>query len=55
MPQLPPARLVDSAWESPHATAKRFVLGGDEWLAVEGEQHSAPAGVLAAALRDFAR
>jgi hypothetical protein len=32
MPHLPPARLVDSAWESPHATATRFVLGGDEWL-----------------------
>ncbi|MEV0406148.1 hypothetical protein [Actinoallomurus sp. NPDC050550] len=32
MPHLPPARLVDSAWESPHATATRFVLGGEEWL-----------------------
>lgn len=32
MPHLPPARLVDSAWESPHATATRFVLGGGEWL-----------------------
>ena len=32
MPHLPPARLVDSALESPHATATTFVLGGDEWL-----------------------
>jgi AraC-like DNA-binding protein len=32
MPHLPPARLVDSALESPHATATAFVLGGDEWL-----------------------
>ncbi|MFD0743619.1 AraC family transcriptional regulator [Phytohabitans flavus] len=32
MPHLPPARLVDSALESPHATATRFVLRGDEWL-----------------------
>jgi hypothetical protein len=32
IPHLPPARLVDSAWQSPHATATRFVLGGDEWL-----------------------
>jgi hypothetical protein len=31
MPHLPPARLVDSALESPHATARRFVLRGDEW------------------------
>ena len=28
---LPPGRLVDSALESPHATARAFVLGGDEW------------------------
>lgn len=32
MPHLPPARLVDSAWESPYASATRFVLGGEEWL-----------------------
>jgi hypothetical protein len=32
MPHLPPARLVDSALESPHATATAFVLGGAEWL-----------------------
>ncbi|MDN3359250.1 hypothetical protein [Actinomadura sp. DC4] len=32
MPHMSPARLVDSSWESPHATATRFVLGGDEWL-----------------------
>ncbi|GLY82789.1 hypothetical protein [Actinoallomurus iriomotensis] len=32
MPHLPPARLVDSAWESPHATATRFALGGEEWF-----------------------
>jgi hypothetical protein len=32
MPHLPPARLVDSALESPHATATAFVLRGDEWL-----------------------
>jgi hypothetical protein len=32
MPHLPPARLVDSALESPHATATTFVLRGDEWL-----------------------
>jgi hypothetical protein len=31
MPHLPPARLVDSALESPHATATTFVLRGDEW------------------------
>lgn len=31
MPHLPPARLVDSFAISPHATAARFVLGGDEW------------------------
>jgi hypothetical protein len=28
---LPPARLVDNAIESPHASASAFVLGGDEW------------------------
>ncbi|WP_308785402.1 helix-turn-helix domain-containing protein [Phytohabitans rumicis] len=32
MPHLPAARLVDSALLSPHATAKTFVLRGDEWL-----------------------
>jgi hypothetical protein len=32
MPHLPPARLVDSAQESPHATATTFRLRGDEWL-----------------------
>ncbi len=32
MPHLPPARLVDSHQESPHATATTFVLRGDEWL-----------------------
>ena len=32
MPHLPVARLVDSAMESPHATATTFVLLGDEWL-----------------------
>jgi hypothetical protein len=32
MPHLPPARLVDSALESPHATATTFLLRGDEWL-----------------------
>ncbi|MEV1333593.1 AraC family transcriptional regulator [Micromonospora costi] len=32
LPHLPPARLVDSALESPHATATTFVLGGEEWL-----------------------
>jgi hypothetical protein len=32
MPHLPPARLVDTAVESPHATATSFVLGGAEWL-----------------------
>jgi hypothetical protein len=32
MPHLPPARLVDSALESPHANAIRFVLRGEEWL-----------------------
>jgi hypothetical protein len=31
MPHLPPPRLVDSALESPHATATTFVLAGDEW------------------------
>lgn len=31
MPHLPPARLVDSALESTHATATTFVLAGDEW------------------------
>jgi hypothetical protein len=31
MPHLPPGRLVDSAVQSPHATAKKFVLHGDEW------------------------
>jgi hypothetical protein len=31
MPHLPPARLVDSAVESPHATATTFVLAGDDW------------------------
>ncbi|MGN9912926.1 helix-turn-helix domain-containing protein [Phytohabitans sp. LJ34] len=31
MPHLPPARLVDSALESPHATATTFLLRGDEW------------------------
>ncbi|GAA4452173.1 AraC family transcriptional regulator [Phytohabitans houttuyneae] len=32
MPHLPPARLVDSYRESPHATDARFVLCGGEWL-----------------------
>jgi hypothetical protein len=32
MPHLPPARLVDSSLESPHATATTFLLRGDEWL-----------------------
>lgn len=32
MPHLPPARLVDSALESPYADAGTFVLGGAEWL-----------------------
>lgn len=32
MPHLPPGRLVDSAVASPHTTATRFVLHGDEWL-----------------------
>jgi AraC-like DNA-binding protein len=32
MPHLAPARLVDSALESPHSTATTFVLRGDEWL-----------------------
>jgi hypothetical protein len=32
MPHLPPARLVDSALESPYASATRFALRGDEWL-----------------------
>ena len=32
MPHLPPARLVDSALISPHATATTFLLRGDEWL-----------------------
>lgn len=31
MPHLPLARLVDSGLESPHATAKTFVLRGEEW------------------------
>ena len=31
MPHLPAARLVDSALESPHATARTFVLGGEAW------------------------
>jgi hypothetical protein len=31
MPHLSPARLVDFAVESPHATATTFVLRGDEW------------------------
>jgi hypothetical protein len=31
MPHLSPARLVDSAQESPLATARTFVLRGDEW------------------------
>jgi hypothetical protein len=31
-PHLPPARLVDSALESPHGTATTFVLRGDKWL-----------------------
>ena len=32
MPHLPPARLVDSAIETPRATATTFVLRSDEWL-----------------------
>ena len=32
MPHLPPARLVDSALESPYVTATSFLLRGDEWL-----------------------
>ncbi|MDW5330620.1 AraC family transcriptional regulator [Plantactinospora sp. KLBMP9567] len=32
MPHLPAARLVDSALESPHATATTFTLRGEEWL-----------------------
>jgi hypothetical protein len=32
MPHLPPARLVDSALQSPHATATAFLLRGEEWL-----------------------
>ncbi|MGK5740265.1 helix-turn-helix domain-containing protein [Micromonospora sp. URMC 103] len=32
MPHLPAARLVDSALESPHATARTFLLRGQEWL-----------------------
>jgi hypothetical protein len=32
MPHLPPARLVDSARESPHATADSFVLRGAHWI-----------------------
>jgi hypothetical protein len=31
MRHLPAARLVDSHVESPHATARTFVLAGDEW------------------------
>jgi len=31
MPHLPAARLVDSALASPHATARTFLLGGQEW------------------------
>ncbi|MFC4022040.1 AraC family transcriptional regulator [Micromonospora sp. GCM10011542] len=31
MPHLPPARLVDSGQESPHATASTFLLRGQEW------------------------
>jgi hypothetical protein len=31
MPHLPAARLVDSALESPHATATTFVLRSGEW------------------------
>ncbi|MGI5152185.1 AraC family transcriptional regulator [Plantactinospora sp. CA-294935] len=32
MPHLPAARLVDSALESPYATATTFTLRGEEWL-----------------------
>lgn len=32
MPRLPPARLVDSAQDSPHASATTFMLRGDEWF-----------------------
>lgn len=31
MPHLPPARLVDSALVSPHASTTRFVLRGEDW------------------------
>jgi hypothetical protein len=31
MPHLPAARLVDSALESPHATATTFLFGGEAW------------------------
>ena len=31
MPQLPVPRLVDTQVESPHATARAFVLGGEQW------------------------
>jgi hypothetical protein len=31
MPHLPMSRLVDTYLESPHVTARAFVLGGDEW------------------------
>ncbi len=31
MPHLPPARLVDSALASPHASTTRFVLRGEDW------------------------
>ncbi|MFD0777115.1 hypothetical protein ACFQZ2_24540, partial [Streptomonospora algeriensis] len=31
MPHLPMRRLVDAQLDSPHATARSFVLGGEEW------------------------
>jgi len=31
MPHLPVSRLVDRDLESPHATSRSFVLGGEEW------------------------
>jgi AraC-like DNA-binding protein len=31
MPHLPPARLVDSGLDSPHTTARTFMLRGEEW------------------------
>lgn len=31
IPPLPAARLVDNQWESPHVTARGFVLAGVEW------------------------